>query len=76
VCRGRPPRRPGISGQNLLPNDLERIAPSLDVAFQHFPILGEIRDCEGRQRPFTFAPDGNPLVGPVKGLKNFWWPAG
>ena len=22
--------------------------------------------------PFTFAPDGNPLVGPVKGLKNFW----
>ncbi len=22
--------------------------------------------------PFTFAPDGNPLIGPVKGLKNFW----
>jgi len=28
-------------GQNLLPNDLERIAPSLEVAFQHFPVLGE-----------------------------------
>jgi dimethylglycine dehydrogenase len=22
--------------------------------------------------PFTFAPDGNPLVGPVPGLTNFW----
>jgi dimethylglycine dehydrogenase len=22
--------------------------------------------------PFTFAPDGNPLVGPIRGLKNFW----
>ena len=22
--------------------------------------------------PFTFAPDGNPLVGPVRGLRNFW----
>ena len=22
--------------------------------------------------PFTFAPDGNPLVGPVRGLPNYW----
>jgi dimethylglycine dehydrogenase len=22
--------------------------------------------------PFTFTPDGNPLVGPVRGLKNYW----
>ena len=22
--------------------------------------------------PFTFAPDGNPLVGPVRGLRNYW----
>ena len=22
--------------------------------------------------PFTFAPDGNPLVGPIKGLRNYW----
>jgi dimethylglycine dehydrogenase len=22
--------------------------------------------------PFTFSPDGNPLVGPVRGLRNFW----
>jgi dimethylglycine dehydrogenase len=59
-------------GQNLLPNDLERIAPSLEVAFQHFPVLGESGIAKVVNGPFTFAPDGNPLVGPVKGLKNFW----
>ncbi len=59
-------------GQNLLPNDLERIAPSLDVAFKHFPVLGESGIAKVVNGPFTFAPDGNPLVGPVKGLTNFW----
>ncbi|NCW56843.1 MAG: FAD-dependent oxidoreductase [Gammaproteobacteria bacterium] len=29
-------------GQDLLPNDLERIAPSLEVGFKHFPRLGEV----------------------------------
>ena len=59
-------------GQNLLPNDLERIAPSLEVAFQHFPSLGEVGIRKVVNGPFTFAPDGNPLIGPVKGLRNFW----
>jgi dimethylglycine dehydrogenase len=67
-----PVQTPWDFGQNLLPNDLERIAPSLDVAFQHFPILGESGIAKVINGPFTFAPDGNPLVGPVKGLKNFW----
>jgi dimethylglycine dehydrogenase len=59
-------------GQNLLPNDLERIAPSLEVGFEHFPALGEAGIRKVVNGPFTFAPDGNPLVGPVKGLRNFW----
>lgn len=58
--------------QSLLPNDLERIAPSLEVAFQHFPALGEVGIRKVVNGPFTFAPDGNPLVGPIKGLRNFW----
>jgi dimethylglycine dehydrogenase len=58
--------------QSLLANDLERIAPSLEVAFQHFPSLGEVGIRKVVNGPFTFAPDGNPLVGPVKGLRNFW----
>jgi dimethylglycine dehydrogenase len=67
-----PAETPWDFGQNLLPNDLERIAPSLEVAFEHFPVLGESGIAKVVNGPFTFAPDGNPLVGPVKGLRNFW----
>ncbi|MGF7161152.1 dimethylglycine dehydrogenase [Rhodoligotrophos appendicifer] len=59
-------------GQELLKPDLDRIAPSLEMAFDHMPALktaGIKRIVNG---PFTFSPDGNPLVGPVRGLKNFW----
>ena len=59
-------------GQDLLPNDLERIAPSLEVGFEHFPALGEAGIKKVVNGPFTFAPDGNPLIGPVRGLRNFW----
>jgi dimethylglycine dehydrogenase len=67
-----PRTTPWDFGQNLLPNDLERIAPSLDVGFQHFPRLGEVGIRKVVNGPFTFAPDGNPLVGPVPGIRNFW----
>ena len=58
--------------QDLLPNDLERIAPSLEVGFEHFPALRRVGIRKVVNGPFTFAPDGNPLVGPVPGLRNFW----
>ncbi len=58
--------------QSLLPNDLDRIAPSLEVGFEHFPALGEVGIRKVVNGPFTFAPDGNPLVGPIRGLRNFW----
>jgi dimethylglycine dehydrogenase len=59
-------------GQNLLPNDVERIAPSLEVGFQHFPAIEKAGIKKIINGPFTFAPDGNPLIGPVKGIANFW----
>ncbi|MBV8975639.1 MAG: GcvT family protein [Sinobacteraceae bacterium] len=58
--------------QSLLPEDLERIAPSLEVGFRHFPSLAEAGIRKVVNGPFTFAPDGNPLVGPIRGLQNFW----
>jgi len=58
--------------QSLLPEDLERIAPSLEVGFRHFPTLAEAGIRKVVNGPFTFAPDGNPLVGPIRGLRNFW----
>src|SRR5260370_27037443 len=56
----------------LLENDIDRIAPSLEVGFQHFPAIGRAGIKKIVNGPFTFAPDGNPLVGPVRGLKNYW----
>ncbi len=67
-----PQETPWDFAQSLLPNDLERIAPSLEIGFEHFPALGEVGIRKVVNGPFTFAPDGNPLVGPVRGLKNFW----
>ena len=59
-------------GHELLPSQLERIAPRLEVAFQHFPALATAGIKKVVNGPFTFAPDGNALVGPVPGLKNYW----
>jgi dimethylglycine dehydrogenase len=67
-----PLETPWDFAQSLLPNDLERIAPSLELAFEHFPALGQVGIRKVVNGPFTFAPDGNPLVGPIRGLRNFW----
>ncbi|WP_157016161.1 GcvT family protein [Mesorhizobium xinjiangense] len=59
-------------GHELLEPDIDRIAPSLEVGFRHFPALENAGIKQVINGPFTFAPDGNPLVGPVQGLTNFW----
>lgn len=59
-------------GHELLEPDLDRIAPSLEVGFRHFPAIENAGIKQIINGPFTFAPDGNPLVGPVPGLTNFW----
>ncbi len=58
--------------KRLLTPDLERIAPSLDTAFRHFPVLADAGIARVVNGPFTFAPDGNPLVGPIRGLPGLW----
>jgi dimethylglycine dehydrogenase len=59
-------------GQDLLQPDIDRIAPSLEVGFKHFPAFERAGIKQIINGPFTFAPDGNPLVGPVRGLSNYW----
>jgi dimethylglycine dehydrogenase len=70
-----PVETPWDFGHELLQPDLDRIAPSLEVGFEHFPALENAGIKQIINGPFTFAPDGNPLVGPVPGLTNFWSPA-
>ena len=67
-----PVNTPWDFGHELLPPDLDRIAPSLEVGFRHFPGIEKAGIKQVINGPFTFAPDGNPLVGPVQGLTNFW----
>ncbi|MFO1105244.1 MAG: FAD-dependent oxidoreductase [Amaricoccus sp.] len=73
ACRPWSPRQtPWDFGHELLPPDLDRIAPSLEIGFRHYPALERAGIKQVVNGPFTFAPDGNPLVGPVQGLTNFW----
>jgi dimethylglycine dehydrogenase len=67
-----PDRTPDDFSMQLLPDDLERLAPYFEVGFEHFPALGRAGIRKAINGPFTFAPDGNPLVGPVRGLPNYW----
>jgi dimethylglycine dehydrogenase len=67
-----PHTTPWDFGQELLQPDIDRIAPSLEVAFKHFPRLENAGIKRIINGPFTFSPDGNPLVGPVPGRTNFW----
>jgi dimethylglycine dehydrogenase len=67
-----PVKTPEDFSMQLLPDDFERLAPYFEVGFRHFPALGSVGIRKAINGPFTFAPDGNPLVGPVRGLKNFW----
>ena len=67
-----PINTPWDFGHELLQPDLDRIAPSLEIGFKHFPAFEKAGIKQVINGPFTFAPDGNPLVGPVPGLTNFW----
>ncbi|MBV0912378.1 GcvT family protein [Anianabacter salinae] len=67
-----PHETPWSFGHELLEPDLDRIAPSLEVGFRHFPAFENAGIKQIINGPFTFAPDGNPLVGPIRGLPGFW----
>ena len=72
-CRPWSPKTtPWNFGAELLAPDLDRIAPSLDIGFRHVPAMAKAGIKRIINGPFTFSPDGNPLVGPVQGLRNYW----
>ncbi|WP_192249007.1 GcvT family protein [Mesorhizobium silamurunense] len=59
-------------GIELIPEDIDRISPELSKAYQRFPCLAKAGIRKWVNGAFTFTPDGNPLVGPVRGLSNYW----
>lgn len=67
-----PSETPWDFGQKLLDPSLDHIADSLQRAFDHFPIFGRSGIKTVINGPFSFSPDGNPLLGPVRGLPGYW----
>ena len=59
-------------GHELLPDDFDKINDSIEFAYKRFPVLETAGVKSVIHGPFTFAPDGNPLVGPIPGLRNYW----
>jgi dimethylglycine dehydrogenase len=67
-----PEGAPWDYGMDLLPPDIDRIMPELSIGFDRFPSLRDVGIRKWVNGAFTFTPDGNPLVGPVPGLRNYW----
>ena len=59
-------------GHELLQPDLDRISDRLEMSFERIPAIGEAGIKDTINGPFTFGPDGNPMIGPVPGMKNYW----
>jgi dimethylglycine dehydrogenase len=63
---------PWTFGHELLPDDFDKIEDSIAFAYRRFPVLERAGVKSVIHGPFTFAPDGNPLVGPIPGLRGYW----
>lgn len=59
-------------GIELLPPDVDRISDELAAATIRYPVLERTGISRWVNGAFTFSPDGNPLVGPVPGVPNYW----
>jgi dimethylglycine dehydrogenase len=62
---------PGFE-KDLFPGDLERLEPHIEAACNRIPIFAEAGIKDVINGPIAYTPDGNPIVGPAPGLKNFW----
>ncbi|MCX7646681.1 MAG: FAD-dependent oxidoreductase [Rhodobacteraceae bacterium] len=65
-------RTPWEFGHELLNEQWDKIEDSVAFAYRRFPVLERTGIKRTIHGPFTFAPDGNPLIGPVPGLRNYW----
>jgi len=63
-------------GIELLQEEPDRIANELEMAVKRYPVLERTGVRNWVNGAFTFSPDGNPLVGPVPGRRNYWLACG
>ena len=60
------------SEYELFQEDLERLTPHIESAYHRVPIFKEVGVKKVYNGAICYTPDGNPVVGPAWGVKNFW----
>lgn len=63
-------------GRELLPDQLDRLAPILEAAAGRVPIAGALGLRTIINGPIPVTPDGEPMLGPAVGADNIWLAAG
>ncbi len=63
---------PGEFAHQLFADDLGRIESYIEAACARMPILGSVGVKRVINGPIPYAPDGNPLMGPAAGVRNFF----
>ncbi len=56
----------------LFNEELDRLMPHIEFCMNRVPAFGEVGVKEVYNGAIAYTPDGNPIVGPAPGLKNFW----
>ncbi|WP_174803531.1 GcvT family protein [Martelella limonii] len=60
------------SEYELFQEELDRLMPHIETAFTRVPAFSEVGIKKVYNGAIAYTPDGNPIVGPAPGLKNFW----
>jgi len=60
----------------LFNSELERLMPHIEFCMNRVPAFGEVGIKDVYNGAIAYTPDGNPIVGPAPGLKNFWFNEG
>ncbi|MEM1277745.1 MAG: FAD-dependent oxidoreductase, partial [Pseudomonadota bacterium] len=67
---------PWEAENELFDPDYDRIMPWLENAMDRMPILAELGIKREVHGAISHPPDGNPLIGPAPGLRNYWLDCG
>ena len=67
---------PANFGRELLPGDIDRLAPHIEAAVNRVPSFGVAGIKDVVNGPISYTPDGNPFLGRAWGLRNFYFAEG
>ncbi len=60
------------SEYELFQEDIDRLMPHIESAIERVPIFAEVGIKKVYNGAIAYTPDGNPIVGPAWGKRNFW----